>query len=401
LRILFLSSWFPYPPNNGSKIRIFNLISHLAREHEVTLVSFAKKVPLESVKELENCCEGVYVLPEKVYDASSVRALLGFFSQKPRVLVDRYVSEMDKRIQDEIIHGKHDLIIASQFYMADYLSKPRKIPAIFEEVEVGVFVDAVIQTQDFLRNLRRRLTLFKLQTYFHNLLNNFDACTVVSENERKLLKDIVPDYHTVEIIPNGVNLADYRDVLEKPKPGQLIFTGSLTYYPNYYAMLWFIDHVFPKIQAEVPNVQLTITGENSERPLPDVNNINLTGYVEDIRPLISSSRVSLAPIFTGGGTRLKILEAFALQTPVVATTKGAEGLDVYHEEHLLLADTPEEFADQTIRLLKDEELRQKLITKAYQLLIKKYDWSVIMPHFLNLVERVTKSSKIKSDIPVT
>jgi glycosyltransferase involved in cell wall biosynthesis len=108
--------------------------------------------------------------------------------------------------------------------------------------------------------------------------------------------------------------------------------------------------------------------------------------------LIASSWVSLVPIFTGGGTRLKILEAFALKTPVIATSKGAEGLEVVHDEHLLIANSPEEYTQQTLRLLQDEQLREKLVSKAYKLVEEKYDWAVIMPKFINLVDQVVISS---------
>ena len=129
-----------------------------------------------------------------------------------------------------------------------------------------------------------------------------------------------------------------------------------------------------------------ITGNHGGKKLSDDPNISLVGYVDDIRPLIASSWISLAPIFSGGGTRLKILEAFGLRTPVIATSKGAEGLEVQHEKHLLIADTAETFAQETIRLLNDDELRSELTSNAYQLVKEKYDWQVIIPKFLSLIE---------------
>jgi glycosyltransferase involved in cell wall biosynthesis len=103
--------------------------------------------------------------------------------------------------------------------------------------------------------------------------------------------------------------------------------------------------------------------------------------------MISSSWVSVAPIRLGGGTRLKILEAMALSTPVVTTSKGVEGLEVQHNVHVLIADSPEAFAEQIIRLSKDNGLRQRLVENAYQLVCEKYNWSVVMPRFLDLVEK--------------
>jgi glycosyltransferase involved in cell wall biosynthesis len=153
-------------------------------------------------------------------------------------------------------------------------------------------------------------------------------------------------------------------------------------------MQWFLSEVYPIVQARVPAVKLVITGKNNAATLPAAENVTLTGFVEDIRPLIASAWISLAPLQVGGGTRLKILEAMALGTPVVATRKGAEGLEAADGEHLLVADTPAQFAEAVVRLLQDRKLRQKLATNSCQLVREQYDWSVIMPEFLDLVEEV-------------
>ena len=152
-------------------------------------------------------------------------------------------------------------------------------------------------------------------------------------------------------------------------------------------MQWFTGQVLPLVREVNPGVELTITGNHGGKKLPCDQNVNLIGYINDIRPLIASSWISIAPIFSGGGTRLKILEAFGLQTPVIATSKGAEGLEVQHEEHLLIADSAESFAKETIRLLNNADLRQELVSKAYKLVQEKYDWSVILPKFLAMVEK--------------
>jgi glycosyltransferase involved in cell wall biosynthesis len=385
MRILFLSAWFPFPADNGSKLRIYNLISGLSSKHEISLLSFADDPRMAQVDGLQDICESVQVLPNKKYDAYSRRAILGFFGTKPRVLADRYVPEMEQAIRKEVSSGSYDLVIASQFYMADYLEGFARIPAIFEEAEVGVFTDAAEQADHWLRQTRNKLTLYKLRSYFRTLLPNFSFSTVVSETEKKYLANLVPNYQSIEVIPNGVNLASYENVQEKPQPGSMIFSGALTFAPNYHAMKWFTEQVFPLVLKANPEVQLTITGDHAGLGLANDRNVIFAGYVDDIRPLIASSWISLAPILSGGGTRLKILEAFGLQTPVVATSKGAQGLEVRHEKHLLIADTVESFAEQTIRLLNDSELRYELVSNALQLVRERYDWDVIMPKFHSII----------------
>src|SRR3989304_6090235 len=145
-------------------------------------------------------------------------------------------------------------------------------------------------------------------------------------------------------------------------------------------MVWFLEEVYPLIQAQVPDLSLTITGDHADLPLPPASNVTLTGVVDDIRPLIASSSVSLVPLQAGGGTRLKILEAMALGVPVVSTLKGAEGLEIRSGEHLLIADTPEAFAENVIRVLRDPALRKGITDRARRMVEEKYDWAVVMPH---------------------
>jgi glycosyltransferase involved in cell wall biosynthesis len=366
------------------------LIKGLSQLHEVTLVSFTE-TGSSQLEEIKVSSERIFTIPKRDYDATSMRAIMGLFNRKPRVLVDRYVPEMNERIQDEIALGNYDLIIASQIYMAAYLERQREIPAIFEEVEIGVFEDAVSNSSSVFSKFRRQLTLTKMGSYYKNLFSHYSACTVVSEMEKKRLNRMVPGYEPIEVIPNGVDLGYYREFHANPNPNQIIFTGSFTYRPNFEAMDWFTRYVFPKILSQLPEAQLTITGDSTARKLFNTMGVNLTGYVDDIRPLIASSWLSLVPIFTGGGTRLKILEAFALQTPVVATSKGAEGLDVTDDVHLLIADTPEEYAEKTLRLLQDEQLREHLVISAYKLVEEKYEWALIMPKFMNLIQQVVES----------
>jgi glycosyltransferase involved in cell wall biosynthesis len=152
-------------------------------------------------------------------------------------------------------------------------------------------------------------------------------------------------------------------------------------------MVWFVKNVFPRVLQKLLHVQLHITGDNAGLSLPSSPNITLTGYVENIGSLIASSTVSIAPMLSGGGTRLKILEAMAIGTPVVATTKGVEGLDASHGEHLLVADTPEAFADCIISLCQDQELHKQISSAARKLVIENYDWDRIMPRFYRLLEQ--------------
>jgi glycosyltransferase involved in cell wall biosynthesis len=159
-------------------------------------------------------------------------------------------------------------------------------------------------------------------------------------------------------------------------------------------MRYFLREIYPLIRDQHNEVSLTITGSTKGVDLTTLmldESVSLSGYVDDIRPLVAGSAVCVVPLRIGGGTRLKLLESMALGTPVVSTSKGAEGLDVVNGEHLLIADTPADFATCTLRLLCDTRLRRRLAINARQLVEEKYDWKQIGQRFVDLVEDVASN----------
>lgn len=389
MKILFLSPWFPFPPTNGSELRINALVRGLAARHDVTLISFQRRaVDPEGLVAAREMLAAVHLVPWREFDSRSRRARLGYLSARPRSVVDAHSAEMAGLISREVETGKYDVIVASQLPMAMYWLNFQGVPAIFEEVELGIYKAAVSDSGSINALLRRRLMWAKLRIYIRGLLPHFAAVTVVSERERMILKEVAPVYAPVNVVPNGVDLANYVSRTAIREPHTLIFAGAFTYDVNYEAMVWFTGHVFPLVRREFPTTRLVITGDHAGKPLPSTENVTLTGYIDDVRAAVSGAAVSVAPILQGGGTRLKILEAMALGTPVVSTTKGAEGLDVADGRDILLADTPESFAAAVLRLLRDAELRQNLVNNACDLVRRQYDWNSIVPEFVELVESV-------------
>jgi len=389
MKILFLSRWFPYPINNGSKLRIYNLLRGLSQRHDVSLLSFADQPGTNpEAPEIREICSKVKIIPWKEFNPNTLRARLAILTLKPRSIVDTYSSEMAQAITDILNKQRYDLVIASQLQMAAYYPYFQNFPAIFEEVEIGLFHDQAFSNNGKIR-FRQALTWFKLRTYLSKLLASFQACTVVSNQERQLLlRNFSKFINPIEIVPNCLNMDEYKNINVEKKSNTLIFTGPFKYHANYEAMLWFIREVFPLVLERVPGAQLIITGDHANLPLPSYKNVTLAGYVDNIKTLIASSTVSIAPLLSGGGTRLKILEAMALGTPVVATSKGAEGLDVTDGEHLLLANSPMENAECVIRLLKDDNLCLQLTKKARMLVQEKYNWGRVLSDYLELIDTI-------------
>ena len=390
LKILFLSRWFPCQPDNGSKLRVYHLLRGLAAYHNVTLLSFTDQPILEIEKsEFRSICSEVYTVPWQEFDPYSFRARIGFLNLKPRSIFDTFSSEMAEMIKQIFRNQSFDLVIASQLSMAAYFPYFGRVPALFEELELGLYNSHFKNSANPFYRFQKKLTWVKLRQYLSRNLHNFQACTVVSSQERELFINSFPAYKKlIEVIPNCVKIEDYSNLQSEIVQKRLIFSGSLKYQANYEAMIWFIREVYPLILKQIPDAHLVVTGDHANLPLPSLKNVTLAGYVEDIKSLIASSQASVAPLLSGGGTRLKILEAMAIGTPVVATSKGAEGLDAIDDEHLLIADSSSDFANQVIRLLKSNILRDQLSANGKQFVKEHYNWESVTPRFLRLVESI-------------
>jgi glycosyltransferase involved in cell wall biosynthesis len=202
---------------------------------------------------------------------------------------------------------------------------------------------------------------------------------VSSEVERQHISGIVPDGPPLAVVPNGVDLNRYQGDFGPVEPDTLVFPGALTYEANCEAIRFFLREIFPPIRQARPQATLYITGRTDGvdlSRLPLGEGVVLTGYLPDVRPRVARSAVCIAPLTLGGGTRIKILEAMALGTPVVATSKGAEGLEVTPGRDLLIADDPAGFAEAVVRVLASAELRASL-SAAGRRVAERYDWRAI------------------------
>lgn len=389
MNILFLSFWLPLPADNGSKLRISNLLRGLAEQHRVTLIALADPLPDALDAELTELCADVRVLPRRAYRPGSLRALVGLFSATPRSLIDTYDPAVVAEIRRLMAAQRFDVAVVSELGMSLYVWALGDIPVLLDDLEIGISRSLVAVAQPGWRRLRQQFPWLKLKFYLRRLLPRLRAVTVVSSQERALLAEIAPAYAAVTVIPNGVDTERIRpNPAITPQPHRLIFTGSLRYHANHDAMIWFLSQVYPLIRRRLPDVELVITGDHANLPLPVIEGVTLTGHVPDVRPLVQSAAVSLVPLRIGGGTRLKILEALALGTPVVSTCLGAEGLAVQADEHLLLADPPARYAEAVIRLLENPSLRARLSAQGRRLVAERYDWRVIRPDWLALVAQV-------------
>ena len=391
MKILFLSTWFPSPTDNGSKIRVYHLLRALGAQHQVSLLSFAFDTarPAEATA-LRDICVDVQAVECNPFRRDGVSALARYLSPGP--IVTRPLEEMRLAVQRQLDSAHYDAVIASIEVMATYaFQAPQTTTKILEEHNSlsRWMWERYRAQQSTLQRLRCWISWRKTSFYESRLFRQFDLCTMVSDQDRTASLQMLPGYHgPVEVVPNGVDCDWNRPGLAPAEPHRLVFNGSLTYQVNYDAVKYFLAEIYPIIREALPTVTLSITGSTKGVSLAglSLDGVRLTGYVDDIRQVVASSSVCVVPIQEGGGTRLKILEAMALGTPIVSTTKGAEGIKAKHGEHLLLADNVANFARCTLDLLCDVDLRQQLAVNARRLVEEYYNWTQIGQRFTGLVE---------------
>lgn len=397
MRILFLSTWYPYPPDNGSKLRAYYLIRALSRNHDVTVVAYQPDSKGDQPRASEMIFDAVPVwgVPEDPFRYVELPQLAKYLSPIP---LSAWPSTVMRRAVSAVAsQQKWDAVVAFQTPVARYASVPHSTVRVFDIDNSLSFMtsERVGAQKNTLSHLKARVSWYKSYRYESHFAREFDVCTVVSPMEVDFIRRMVNETSCrVEVSGNGVDCDFNMPGLANHRSGNLVYNGSLTYSANYDAMQWFLAEVYPRIRAEVPDVSLTITGSTTGVDLSGLalgDHVRLTGFVDDVRIPVAEATVAIAPIRQGGGTRLKILEAMALGTPVVATAKGAEGLDVVNGEHLLLADDPERFTSQTIQLLRDVDLRHRLAANARRLAEQRYDWQQIGQKFVALVEETVQA----------
>ncbi len=379
MRLLIVSPWFPYPPDNGSRLRAWHLIQRLAQRHEVRLIvgrqedASSGEIPLKIPTMI---VPWLWHQPGATGKAGALRALL---CATPRSILETPNPAFVEAIARELAL-KPDVVLAMELGSDAYLPEQLPCPVVLDQVEVSGLEQAWRQAATPRERAARWLTYTKGKSYWSRRLGRYNGLTAVSAAEARAVEALVGK--PVTLVPNGVATKEYSP-LEKPEgvPGRLLYNGALSYGPNRDAVLWFVEAILPKITERIPEAHLVVTGKVEAAPeaLRQHPQVVLTGFVPQLQPVLADAQVCVVPLRAGGGTRLKILEAWAAGLPVVATTIGAAGLDGSREgEHLLLADTPTRFAQQTAALLRDSEKRRAIAQSARTLAETRYDWDAIV-----------------------
>lgn len=394
-RVAVLSTWHPEPVDNGRKQRTRQMINALAEEYDVALISL---LPSEEIAAGEPPpVPGVWqqwALPLPVFAPRSWPALIAGLHPLPRSTVMTWRKATALRIAHLLQQAQVELAIGTDLRTLRYLlTLDPQISTILDEPDVSPFTveaDAHAHGLARVRAISRRR---KYQRLLHRAAQRLDAVVVASTAEARAYREL-SGASRVTLIENGV-----ASLPEPPwrvsDSAQLLFNGALSYAPNAEAVAYFVRAILPRIEVAAPEVRLLVTGAAPAILPPGTEHlrVELTDWLSqrEFEAVCRSARACVVPLRSGTGTRIKLLEALALGMPVVTTTKGAEGLSLIPDEHLLIADDPESFAAATIRLLTDPAFAAALGTRGRERVRERYDWSMRGEELRTLVRACLQS----------
>jgi sugar transferase (PEP-CTERM/EpsH1 system associated) len=389
MNVLLLSPWLPWPLHDGGRIRIFETLRYLSRHHTVSLVTpVCGNEEAYRASPVNGFCKNI-ITNVLSHDTGAVFSRLSKGLLSGRSLVESFYYDpcLARRIRELTAKGAYDIIQVEFPFLTSYLEaldprcRAKKILSMHN-----------IESLRFERELqvsrwgKRRLVLLGDHYFFHSwekrAIRRFDGIVTVSELERGWARQHAPGA-TVDLIPNGVDTEYFRPAscVSSNRNLYLVFTGAMDYPPNIDAAVWFCTEVLPVLQRHFPGLGFKIVGKNPAPPIVELGKsqgIQVTGTVADIRSYMAGALALVVPLRSGGGTRLKILEAMAMERPVISTSVGAEGLEITPESNILIADKVQEFVNHVESLLKSPEKSKNLGTAGRRLVVEKYDWRVCL-----------------------
>ena len=391
MKLLFLSHDIPSPAASDT-MSLYHLISHLSTlfGHEVTLISFtSERSGAEDFKHLKNVCS--VENPISIQWGSRKKLLLkavknSILNLPKNLRLGLYINEldyyydyrMDQTIKEALKKNNFEVIFSTR-QMASYV--------------VDVDIPKIVQPFDAMWEWHRQIfansrglkkAVFGIRyalnrSYEKRIYVKFDACLVVTELDKQLLESLNPRIRCT-VIPVGVDTDYFAPIDINEEPSCLIFLARMKSPVAIANVIYFYEEVLPLILRENPDVKLYLVGRDPSKTIVDLSadpSVNVTGYVKDVRPYMAKSTVVISPEVLGTGMKYKVLEAMSMGKAVVTTKLGAQGIAVRNREHLVVADTPYEFAKETLSLLTDRRMRVTLGANARKLVEEQYSWETI------------------------
>jgi len=396
MKILFIHKQVLIPHNTGGKIRALNVLRHLAQSHDVTYLCNLRPGEESSVAEMQELGMRVETTPARESKRGSVRFYLDLIvnlaSPRPFTIDRNFDPSLAERARRLHAKEKFDIVICDCVQMARHTETLQGAAKVLFQHNVEAQI-----LKRYSENSKGPLAAYmalqwkKMVRFESKVGSQFDAVIAISEPDKAIFENDYKWRH-VTAIDTAVDVEYFRPdaVPGTEQDERVVFVGSMDWLPNQQGVCYFVRGVWPKIREKRPHATLQIVGRNPTADIlsfHDVNGIQVLGQVPDTRLYLAEALVSVVPILVGGGTRLKIFEAMAMRKAVVSTTIGAEGLPVIPGEHILLADTAEEFAAEVIGLLENPARRMALAQASHALVNQRFRSELVAQQFEDICRK--------------
>lgn len=404
MRILWLKTELLHPVDKGGKIRTYNMLKELKPAHHITYLTLDDgSAPPSAAEQATEYCHELIRIPHR----TTAKFSLAFYSELASNLlsslpyaIKKYVSAgMRLELVKQVNTGQFDVVVCDFLAPAANLPADLSCPTILFQHNV----EAIIWRRHFevQKNAAKKAYLRgqwrKMQKFEAEMCRQFGAVVAVSVEDRDTM---ITEYGVDNVydIPTGVDVDFFRPSGHLPvRPNTLIFTGSMDWLPNEDGIRYFTEEIMPLIRREIPGVTLTVVGRDPYPALVELSkrdeSIIVTGRVDDVRPYMEQACGYIVPLRIGGGTRLKIYEAMAMEKAVVSTTIGAEGLPVKNGQELILADSNEAFANAVVKVLMKPDFAGNLGRTAAATVRQKFGWRKVAENFASIAQRTVDASR--------
>lgn len=381
MKILFVSALMPYPLYSGGQVRVYNLLSRLSKDHEITLVTFLRNISEKRYEKNISFCKKIITgyRGHAWQPGYVVRSMMGF---KPLLLTSYDHGWLRGEIKNELTAGAYDIIHIEPWYVWPSIPET-SVPMVIatHNVEYAVYMEYVRKLRLVPLRPGYYWDVLKLKFWEERVWKRASHVVAVSEDDAAVIREKIGTIPSVSVVPNGVDVASFR---LKPKGARgkpvFLFVGSFTWMQNRDAVSWLVKSIWPTLRKRYPGSTLRIVGRSmpsSLRKLVGNHEIVLLEHVEHIENELHAADVLLAPIRVGGGTSFKILEAMASGLPVVTTTLGATGLDVTDGKEVFIGNTEVELITAVDRLFESFKKRCEVAKNARRTIEREYAWDNI------------------------
>lgn len=399
MKILVLTSRFPYPLEKGDKLRIYYQIRELHRAgHTISLISLTEEeVKNTDYQEVKAFCDQIHTFPISRFSIFSHTALNILRGVKlPFQVAYFYDNNIKKAIHRIIETEKPDHIHCHLARMSPYI-EDINLPKTLDFMDA--FGAGTLRRAEISPFFLRPFWRFEAQlmhNYEQLIASKFDCSTIISEQDKQRLP-LTPHAKEVHIVPNGVDV-DFFDITHFQnqkksieKKYDICFVGNLGYYSNVEAVRFLIKKILPLVIEKKGDIKILLAGA---RPTTEIerlgnNHITVVGWLDDIREAYAQSRILVAPLMHGIGQQNKILEAMSMNVPVITTSRVNKAIGSTAEKEILLADTEGVFAEQILRLLQNPDLQDIISKNGRNFVLKNYSWAYSTQIFINLLQHKT------------